>query len=66
MLFTAGTFASELSFADMCRYQQQQGNTLFSALVCGQISGSVRTLYYSTHNANFVTARNQDTVSYGG
>ncbi|HHT0369210.1 TPA: OprD family outer membrane porin [Raoultella planticola] len=66
MLFTAGTFASELSSTALCHYQQQQGNTLFTALACGQISGSIRTLYYSTHNANFVTARNQDTVSYGG
>lgn len=32
----------------------------------GKVSGSVRSLYYSTHNAYFVNGYNQDTVSYGG
>ena len=32
---------------------------------CGLVSGSLRTLYYSTRNAHFVPVYSQDTVSYG-
>ncbi|RKR03474.1 outer membrane OprD family porin [Kushneria sinocarnis] len=32
----------------------------------GEFHGSLRTLYYSTHNAYFVPDNNQDTISYGG
>ncbi|MFK3705470.1 OprD family outer membrane porin [Klebsiella sp. NPDC088457] len=66
LLFPAGVFAAEMPETRECHYPQPQGASLFSALACGKVNGSIRTLYYSTHNANFVTARNQDTVSYGG
>ena len=41
-------------------------DSLSEMLTCGTVSGSLRTLYYSTHNAYFVRGYSQDTVSYGG
>ncbi|MDP9784407.1 OprD family outer membrane porin [Pseudomonas fluorescens] len=32
----------------------------------GKVSGNIRTLYYSAHNAFFTPGKNQDTISYGG
>ena len=32
----------------------------------GKVSGNIRTLYYSAHNAFFTPGKDQDTVSYGG
>lgn len=41
-------------------------DSLSEMFSCGSVSGSLRTLYYSTHNAYFVPGYTQDTVSYGG
>ena len=41
-------------------------NSLTEMFTCAKVSGSLRSLYYSTHNAYFVPGYSQDTVSYGG
>ncbi|WP_241646522.1 TonB-dependent receptor [Rosenbergiella metrosideri] len=41
-------------------------STLEEAITQGKVSGSVRSVYYSTHNAYFTQGLNQDTISYGG
>ena len=43
-----------------------QQHSLSNALLCGQLSGRLNTLYYSTHDAFFVHDLNQDTVATGG
>ena len=40
--------------------------TFSNAFACGQISGRLNTLYYSTHDAYFVPNLNQDTITTGG
>lgn len=49
-----------------CTDAAQGVATFADALRCGTVSGSLRSLYYSTHNAYFVRHLNQDTISYGG
>lgn len=44
----------------------EEADSLSDMFSCGSVSGSLRTLYYSTHNAYFVPGYSQDTVSYGG
>ena len=44
----------------------QTANDFSEIFTKGKVSGSIRSLYYSTHNAYFVSKYNQDTVSYGG
>nr|WP_223881495.1 OprD family outer membrane porin [Affinibrenneria salicis] len=47
--------------------QNESGVTRFTDMFrCGSVNGSLRTLYFSTHNAYFVKDKNQDTASYGG
>lgn len=41
-------------------------STLEEAFTEGTVSGSARSVYFSTHNAYFTPGLNQDTVSYGG
>lgn len=41
-------------------------DSLSEMFTCGSVTGSLRTLYYSTHNAYFSPGYSQDTVSYGG
>ncbi|MBT0731538.1 TonB-dependent receptor [Rosenbergiella nectarea] len=41
-------------------------STLEEAITQGKVSGSLRSMYYSTHNAYFAQGLNQDTISYGG
>lgn len=41
-------------------------DSLTEMFTCGSVTGSLRTLYYSTHNAYFSPGYSQDTVSYGG
>lgn len=41
-------------------------DSLSEMFTCGSVNGSLRSLYYSTHNAYFVPGYSQDTVSYGG
>lgn len=41
-------------------------STFSDAFSCGKVSGSLRSLYYTTHNAYFAKGFNQDTISYGG
>ena len=41
-------------------------STLEEAITQGKVSGSLRSMYYSTHNAYFSQGLNQDTISYGG
>jgi hypothetical protein len=49
-----------------CQYDATGVDTFTDIFTCGTVSGSLRTLYYSTHNAYFSKGFNQDTVSYGG
>ena len=57
-----------LSFKPDSACFDAEGNvsSLSDAFSCGKVSGSVRALYYTTHNAYFAKGFNQDTVSYGG
>lgn len=41
-------------------------DSLTEMFTCGSVHGSLRTLYYSTHNAYFSPGYSQDTISYGG
>ena len=41
-------------------------DSLSEMFTCGSVHGSLRTLYYSTHNAYFSPGYSQDTLSYGG
>ena len=43
-----------------------QEQSVTNALLCGQVSGRLNTLYYSTHDAFFVRDLNQDTATTGG
>ena len=38
---------------------------MINDLLCGQVSGRLNTLYYSTHDAFFVRDLNQDTATTG-
>ncbi|WP_413742966.1 TonB-dependent receptor [Sodalis sp. RH15] len=49
-----------------CSYGDGGVDNVADFLQCGTVSGSLRTLYYSSHNTLFVTGKSQDTVSYGG
>ncbi|MDU4003030.1 TonB-dependent receptor [Pluralibacter gergoviae] len=49
-----------------CSYGADGVSTLSDFLTCGTVSGTLRSLYYSTHNAYFNKHLNQDTISYGG
>ncbi len=49
-----------------CSYGDGGADNAADFFQCGTVSGSLRTLYYSSHNTLFVTGRSQDTVSYGG
>lgn len=45
---------------------QCQEQTITNTILCGEISGRIKSLYYSTYNAYFVEDLNQDTASIGG
>lgn len=45
---------------------EKSASNLEEVFTKGQVSGSLRSLYYSTHNAYFAQGLNQDTISYGG
>lgn len=49
-----------------CHYGPGGVDNIGDFLTCGTVSGSIRSLYYTTHNAYFSKGFNQDTVSYGG
>lgn len=49
-----------------CHYGANGVDNLGDFFTCGTVSGSIRSLYYSTHNAYFAKGFNQDTISYGG
>lgn len=40
--------------------------TVFTGLLCGEVSGRFKTLYFSTNHAYFVDGLNQDTIATGG
>ncbi len=60
------TAAINFRSADQCLDSSGNVASFSDAITCGTVSGSVRSLYYSTHNAYFVKGLNQDTISYGG
>lgn len=46
--------------------QDCKDESVVNSLLCGQVSGRLKTLYYSTHHAFFVEDLNQDTIAAGG
>ena len=58
--------ANDTLSATSCPGQSENVDELSEAFTCGRVSGSLRALYYSTHNAYFEQGYNQDTISYGG
>lgn len=64
--FTPAALAATQSNISDCQYDASGVNSFTDIFTCGTVSGSLRTLYYSTHNAYFSKGFNQDTVSYGG
>lgn len=65
--FTSIAMAATQSNIDSsCQYGTSGVDSFTDIFTCGTVSGSLRTLYYSTHNAYFSKGFNQDTVSYGG
>ena len=60
-LSMAWTPAAILDNETDCKVESLQNMWL-----CGQFSGRLNTLYYSTHDAYFVQDLNQDTASTGG
>ncbi|MEG3129646.1 TonB-dependent receptor [Pantoea cypripedii] len=64
-LAPAALAATQSNISD-CQYGASGVNSFTDIFTCGTVSGSLRTLYYSTHNAYFSKGFNQDTVSYGG
>lgn len=64
VVLSPNTRAAVQPFSDTACTDPATG--LVDALRCGTVSGSLRSVYYSTHNAYFVHQLNQDTISYGG
>ncbi len=64
-LVPAALAATQSNISD-CQYGASGVNSFTDIFTCGTVSGSLRTLYYSTHNAYFSKGFNQDTLSYGG
>lgn len=62
-LLTGNTLAATPAPSDC---QAGVADSLSQMFTCGSVHGSLRTLYYSTHNAYFTPGLSQDTVSYGG
>lgn len=67
---TAHVYA-EIGLNEVFGAQNSCEHTMFNqsleeSIVCGSLSGRLSTLYYSTHNAYFVEALNQDTATTGG
>lgn len=58
--------AATQSNISSCQYDAGGVDNFTDIFTCGTVSGSLRTLYYSTHNAYFSKGFNQDTASYGG
>ncbi|WP_213879353.1 OprD family outer membrane porin [Pseudomonas sp. dw_358] len=56
-----GDYAAMASAADAV-----QADSLSDMFSDGKVSGYVRSLYFSSHNAFYERGKNQDTVSYGG
>ena len=55
------------SLSDIAQKQQDCAvESIQNAIFCGQFSGRLNTLYYSTHDAFFVKNLNQDTAATGG
>ncbi|QIO09412.1 hypothetical protein [Acinetobacter lanii] len=58
---------AELSLNQIIQSQNScEAESIQNAIVCGQVSGRLNTLYYSTHDAYFVKNLNQDTAATGG
>ena len=68
LLISQGIFIDASHAAIPLTHDCESGiaGSLSEFFTCGSVSGSLRTLYYSTHNAYFVSGLSQDTVSYGG
>ncbi len=68
MLISQGIFIDASHAAIPLTHDCESGiaGSLSEFFTCGSVSGDLRTLYYSTHNAYFVSGLSQDTVSYGG
>jgi|GEM_PF-5308360 len=64
--FAPATLAATQSNISDCHYDASGVDSFSDIFTCGTVSGSLRTLYYSTHNAYFSKGFNQDTTSYGG
>ncbi|MBS0907295.1 TonB-dependent receptor [Pantoea dispersa] len=64
--FAPATLAATQSNISDCHYDVSGVDSFSDIFTCGTVSGSLRTLYYSTHNAYFSKGFNQDTTSYGG
>jgi len=62
--FFAPQAMAAISITDECK--NSTANSLTEMFTCGSVSGNLRSLYYSTHNAYFVPGLSQDTISYGG
>lgn len=58
--------ATQSNIDSHCQYGDSGVDSFSEIFTCGTVSGSLRTLYYSRHNAFFSKGYNQDTVSYGG
>lgn len=67
LFFLCPVYAVTLSsVVPPCSSDTASVDNLRDFFTCGSVSGTVRSLYYSTHNAYFAHHLNQDTISYGG
>nr|WP_026042781.1 OprD family outer membrane porin [Pantoea sp. A4] len=58
--------AQAATFSSSAACNADSVDSLTEMFSCGSVHGSLRSLYYSTHNAYFSHGVSQDTISYGG